>query len=70
MVEMGHPVRVTSITVIAAPRPTANRNEGSCVSVSGTNPFPLNAFTNRPESSAAAQEPSKVVPVAHHRAWR
>jgi hypothetical protein len=65
VVEMGKPVTVATITVIAQPIATAVRNSGEIEIASGTNPFPEKVFTRACAKNIEAIEPAKVVIVAH-----
>src|SRR3972149_7837104 len=65
VVEIGNPVIVATITVIAAPIATAVRNSGAVAMLWGTKPLPEKVFTSPYATNIEASEPANVVIVAH-----
>ncbi len=64
VVDMGKPVTVAIMTVIAEPIATAVRNSGAIETASGTRPFPENVFTSVCAKKIELTEPANVVTVA------
>jgi hypothetical protein len=64
VVDIGKPVTVAIITVIAEPIATAVRNSGEIETASGTKPFPEKVFTSVCAKNIEPTEPANVVMVA------
>jgi hypothetical protein len=64
VVDMGKPVTVAIITVIAEPIATAVRNSGEIETASGTRPLPEKVFTSVCAKNTEHTEPANVVTVA------
>ena len=69
MVEIGNPVIVATITVMAAPIATAVRNSGAEEILWGTKPLPEKVYTRPYAKNMEASEPANVVIVAHQIAY-
>ncbi len=65
VVDMGIPVTVAIMTVIAEPIATAVRNSGEIETASGTNPFPEKVFKSVCAKNIEPTEPANVVIVAN-----
>jgi hypothetical protein len=61
---MGMPIRVASITVVAAAATTAREKLFSVTMLSGTKPFPVKVLSSACANRRAVAEPRKVVTVA------
>src|SRR3990167_708046 len=69
VVEIGNPVIVATITVMAVPIATAVRNSGAVEILWGTKPLPEKVFTRPYAKNTEASEPANVVKVAHQIAY-